>query len=233
MENPNEKENLENAEEIELFDENDKVKFDKTFSKSDVNKVLFGVCGGIADYLNIQPAIVRIIFSLSIFIGGWGLIFYLIAAFTMPSDTNSRSVSEEEKMNNLNREIKIIVTVLVICIGIYEILNAYSFWMIVSIFGFSPKYYIPVLILAAGMSITLKSFKMPNVFLESKERKFFRSVKDKSILGVAGGLAKYFNVSSVFMRTVLMILFFLTGGIITIPYLVMGFTVPGEGQLDL
>lgn len=230
MQDWNENEKPENTEQIDLKEEVEQEKFAKTFTKSNKNKVLFGVCGGIANYLKIQPAIIRIIFSLAIFIGGWGLIFYLVAAFTMPSAFEADPLSEKEKFYNLNREIKVIFSVLIIFIGLYEILNAYNFWIIISFFGFSTNYYEPVLILAAGIAITIKSFQIPSIPQPDEERQLFRSNSDKSIFGVAAGLAKYFNVSSVFVRTLLMIIFFLTGGVISIAYLVMGITIPKEGR---
>lgn len=48
-------------------------------------KKIFGVCGGIAEYFNIDPTIIRIIALTCVFIGfGSPIIAYLIAAFCMP-----------------------------------------------------------------------------------------------------------------------------------------------------
>ncbi|HOQ06655.1 MAG TPA: PspC domain-containing protein [Clostridiales bacterium] len=49
------------------------------------NKVILGVCGGLAEYLNIDVVIVRIVAVLSLFMG-WGFIIYIIAALIMPED---------------------------------------------------------------------------------------------------------------------------------------------------
>jgi len=49
------------------------------------NKVILGVCGGLAEYLNIDVVIVRIVAILSLFMG-WGLIIYIVAALIMPED---------------------------------------------------------------------------------------------------------------------------------------------------
>ena len=49
------------------------------------NRKVCGVCGGIGDYLNIDPTVVRllwVIFSIAGF--GSGLLAYIIAAIVMP-----------------------------------------------------------------------------------------------------------------------------------------------------
>lgn len=49
------------------------------------NKKLFGVCGGIAEYFNIDPTIVRILFVLGAILSG-SIIFwiYLMLALILP-----------------------------------------------------------------------------------------------------------------------------------------------------
>lgn len=53
--------------------------------RSKRNKVLLGVCGGLAEYLQIDVVIIRIVAVLSLFMG-WGLLIYIIAAIIMPED---------------------------------------------------------------------------------------------------------------------------------------------------
>ena len=49
------------------------------------NKIIAGVLGGFAEYLDIDPTMVRIIFSIfTIFSMGMGLLIYLIAWILMP-----------------------------------------------------------------------------------------------------------------------------------------------------
>lgn len=58
----------------------------KTLAKSSTDRKISGVCGGIAQYLNVDSTIVRIIFALSIIFWGFGLLLYIIAALIMPMD---------------------------------------------------------------------------------------------------------------------------------------------------
>ena len=57
----------------------------KRLTKSNSNKVISGVCGGVAEYFNIDPSIVRIIWALLAFGGGSGIIVYIICAVVLPS----------------------------------------------------------------------------------------------------------------------------------------------------
>ena len=48
------------------------------------NKMIGGVCAGIADYLGLDPTIVRIAWILTVFFAGFGILFYLILWIVMP-----------------------------------------------------------------------------------------------------------------------------------------------------
>jgi phage shock protein C len=56
----------------------------KKLMRSSNNKMIAGVCGGLADYLNLDPTVVRLIFMLLFFLGGHGLLVYLILWLVMP-----------------------------------------------------------------------------------------------------------------------------------------------------
>lgn len=56
----------------------------KKLCKSSVNRKIAGVCGGIGEYLNVDPTLVRLIWVLFAFCGGCGLLAYIVAAIIMP-----------------------------------------------------------------------------------------------------------------------------------------------------
>ncbi len=49
---------------------------------------LFGVCGGIAQYFNIDPTIVRLIAAALFFAGGLSFWVYIIAALVIPKQSS-------------------------------------------------------------------------------------------------------------------------------------------------
>ncbi len=59
----------------------------KKLYKSNTDKKLCGVCGGIAKYFNIDPTIVRLGAAvLTVISVGTGLIAYIVAAIVMPDE---------------------------------------------------------------------------------------------------------------------------------------------------
>ena len=58
---------------------------EKKLYKSETNKILAGVCGGIAEYFNIDPTLVRLGWVVFCALGGSGLLAYIIMAIIMPS----------------------------------------------------------------------------------------------------------------------------------------------------
>ena len=56
---------------------------EKKLYRSTTNKTIAGVCGGLAEYLNIDPTIIRVIWAL-VALSGAGLIAYLVCALIIP-----------------------------------------------------------------------------------------------------------------------------------------------------
>ena len=57
---------------------------EKKLYQSSTDKKLAGVCGGIAEYFNIDSTLVRLGWVLFSLLGGSGLLAYIIAAIIMP-----------------------------------------------------------------------------------------------------------------------------------------------------
>ncbi len=55
----------------------------KRLYRSDTDKMLCGVCGGIAEYFNVDPTIIRLLWAVLI-CSGPGIIAYFIAAIIIP-----------------------------------------------------------------------------------------------------------------------------------------------------
>ncbi len=55
----------------------------KRLYKSD-NKILAGVCGGIAEYFSVDPTLIRLAWVLFSALGGSGVLAYIICALVFP-----------------------------------------------------------------------------------------------------------------------------------------------------
>ncbi len=51
-------------------------------------KVIFGVCGGVAKFLGLDMTLVRILWAVAFFFAGAGLLFYAILAVIMPKESS-------------------------------------------------------------------------------------------------------------------------------------------------
>jgi len=58
----------------------------KKLARSRTNKKIAGVCGGFADYIELDVTLVRIIWLMLAFLWGWGIFGYLIAWIVMPEE---------------------------------------------------------------------------------------------------------------------------------------------------
>jgi len=68
-----------------MFFEEDTTMENKRLYKSEVDRKICGVCGGIAEYFNIDPTFVRVGWVLASLFLGSGLLAYIIAAIIMPT----------------------------------------------------------------------------------------------------------------------------------------------------
>lgn len=55
--------------------------------KSNQNKMIEGVCGGIAEYFSLDPTLVRLGWVLFCALGGSGILAYIVAAIIIPRST--------------------------------------------------------------------------------------------------------------------------------------------------
>lgn len=58
----------------------------KRLCKSRTNKMICGVCGGIAEYCGVDPTVVRLAYVAFSFFVGSGILLYLICAIVMPNE---------------------------------------------------------------------------------------------------------------------------------------------------
>lgn len=91
----------------------------KRLTRSSNDKYILGVCGGLADYLNIDSTIIRIIWFVLMMssLGIFGLA-YLICGFVIPLDNNIEDHKSYENNNS-----KIFIGISLIVIGLYMVSN--------------------------------------------------------------------------------------------------------------
>lgn len=59
----------------------------KRLYRSESNRMLCGVCAGIAEYLNLDPTLIRLAWALFCVLGGSGVLAYILAAIIIPPES--------------------------------------------------------------------------------------------------------------------------------------------------
>lgn len=59
---------------------------EKRLYRSKTDKQIAGVCGGLGKYLNIDPTIIRLLWVLTAFCFGGGILAYIIAMIIIPME---------------------------------------------------------------------------------------------------------------------------------------------------
>ena len=94
---------------MENHDEKQKVLY-----RSSTNRVIFGVCGGLGEYFEVDPILFRIVFLALIFGAGSGILLYLLLAFFLPrnpasvphENNSAENIDVKERINELAAELR-------------------------------------------------------------------------------------------------------------------------------
>ena len=122
---------------------------EKKIYRSRTNSMIAGVCGGLGEYLNIDPTILRVVAVLLIFADGIGLLAYLIGWVVIPR----RPEMEAEVVTSERSELgRLLPGLALILIGLIFLLNNLIPW-----FDFS--YLWPVILIVLGIALLLKARK--------------------------------------------------------------------------
>lgn len=147
----------------------------KKLTKSSHDKVLFGVCGGLAEYLMIDAVIIRILFVI-LAVTGSGVIIYLALALILPEETSvAKSAKEvveengksmEEKIEQMAANVEEIakkrntqtwIGVLVIILGAMLLMNNLGFFDFGRIIRLFFESLWPLFVIAVGLLILTRS----------------------------------------------------------------------------
>ena len=199
----------------------------KRLRRSRSDRIFFGVCGGLGEFFDVNPIIFRLFFILSLLVGGWGIVIYLILSFVIP---NTPLQAGHEYSNPDLAEIKswTITGIFLILLGIYLLVKDIGLLDHFSFFGFRYQIIIPSVLVIAFIMFYMQydiSFNEKDVGTP-----FFRSNKNKMISGVCSGLGNYFKIEVNFIRIIFILCTILTIGIGILIYLLSAILIPLEKE---
>lgn len=140
----------------------------KKLYRSQKQKIVAGVCGGIAEYFGIDPVLIRLIWIVLIVFGGTGVLAYIIAwivipresgAFESPNPPVESPVKQpDEKPETGSQSARIFWGTVLILIGLLIVAN--QFWWPFDFFKMLIKnifrFFIPAVLIALGIFIILQ-----------------------------------------------------------------------------
>jgi len=98
--------------------------------------MLGGVCGGIAEYFNVDPTLIRLLAVVLIMAGGAAIIAYIIAWIVIPEEPKKEEKVEAEKVaisgeksEERRKDIELIAWILIFVGLIWFCLNLFSLWL--------------------------------------------------------------------------------------------------------
>jgi len=147
----------------------------KKLYRSSRQRIFAGVCGGLAEYFNVDVSIIRLLWTLAAFWWGSGLLLYIIAAIIMPKeeDMGGTTVTDEngnviyvdnEKNSNINNNAMLFVGAVLVVIGGLIVSN--QFFPLRELartaFRIFRGYIFPLLLVACGIVIIVSTLRRNN-----------------------------------------------------------------------
>lgn len=204
----------------------------KRLSKSKRDRYILGVCGGVAEYFDIDPTIVRVLWVVSIFMGGAGFVAYVVAALLMPKPEGGEH--EEEDHADKTGNLRYILSGVLLVLGILFVIDQLQYvnfkekgWDIIRYVHFPWELIWPLALIALGIYIAVSGPRKDKVLSKIREKNLFRSVTNRKILGVCGGLGEYMGIDPTLVRIIWLLVTLLTGVLFgVIVYIVFALIMP-------
>ncbi len=81
----------------------------KTLYRTEKDKMIGGVCGGLGRYFDLDPTLIRLIFALIFFGYGTGLMVYVFLWIIMPSEDMLEARKDWSEKNRNSDEVEVVV----------------------------------------------------------------------------------------------------------------------------
>ena len=120
---------------------------EKRIYRSRTNSMIAGICGGLGEYLNVDPTIIRVVAVLLIIPDGIGLLAYIIGWVIIPRrpEMQAEAVTPEKSERS-----RLLPGLALILIGLIFLLNNLIPW-------FNIGYLWPLILIVLGVALLVKA----------------------------------------------------------------------------
>jgi len=193
----------------------------RKWRKSDSNRIIAGVCGGLAEYFKIDATVVRILWLVSIFLNGLGLLAYLVALVVLPAASDDPASREGGRKSGSGGWL--ILGVLLILLGLFWGVHNWGWYAGFPCPGFTHwgrQDFWPVLLVVLGILYLVHVLKDSKAgggsggssgSTNTSRWPFHRTTDDRVIGGVCGGLARHVRIDPTLVRIGTVVFVLMTG----------------------
>jgi phage shock protein C len=215
----------------------------KRLYKSRRNKIIDGVCGGFAEYFDVDPSIIRLLWVLVTLMGGAGFVAYLVAMIIMPVNpehiTTPQTPSSNQATDRSDR--RRFFGVLLVLIGSLILLVNFGWFWDFGWWSFTKSIILPLLIIGLGaFLIYLQTSRKKATSSDSgpttqqaspvdeMKRELRRSKENRKLFGVCSGIGKYFDIDPTIVRFAFIFVALVSFGWGLLIYIILGIVMPEE-----
>ncbi|RMI26754.1 MAG: PspC domain-containing protein [Calditrichaeota bacterium] len=203
--------------------------------RSRTDRYVGGVCGGLAQYFNVDSTLIRLLFVLLTFIGGIGVALYIAALILVPENPREEATPSRPLSNNTT-----LLGVLLVVLGALLLLREWGIFQYLQLhrlFSF-PMVWAVVLIAIGAVLLYTGLTRRAEEEGESRPNLFSRidiqrSRSDRKIAGVCGGIAKYYHLDSTLVRLGWVLGTLLTSGLGVLLYIILMIVLPEESPEEV
>jgi len=215
----------------------------KRLYRSRKDRTFGGVCGGLAEYLEVDPTIVRLLWVISILVFGFGVLLYIVALFLIPNnpshpapDATHATPDQQQQQPKSKADWNLVVGIVLLVLGVLFLLGEFNFfeyrWFHFHFFPF--RLFWPLLVIGIGIFFVVSGATVRDTFNGVREKaaasKLRKSRTDKMIFGVCGGLGRAFEIDPTVIRVLWVVGTLFSGGVIFLAYIVMAVIMPFEDE---
>lgn len=199
--------------------------------RSRQQRLIAGVCGGLAEYLGADPVLVRALWVVLTLITGLvpGVALYILAMFLVPEGAAGEVRADAARPRLDNR---VLWGGLFILLGVYLFLRAISGhflpaeWLAAwnQFWGVVRSLTLPAVLIGVGLLLMLGLTRRG----DWGAQRLARVRQGRVIAGVCGGLGRYFRVDPTWVRVLWVLLFIFSWGTALLLYVLAMLLMPEE-----
>ena len=206
----------------------------KKIYRSKEDRIIAGVCGGFAEYLSIDPTIVRLVWIFFTIFGGVGILAYIFSIILI-SEKNYKKAKEIRTNDDYDEKL-VLWGVVIIIVGLILFFQnrpmVGMMWHAISGNWFNILFAIGLI--GFGIYILLNRNDDKKSISNLRISGLYLSETDKKLGGVCGGIAESINIDSTIIRLIWVLGSLLSAGIGIVLYIIcmLVFNKPSDEKIE-